>query len=532
VESGKDLPDVLEWIKFSGVSWLPDGSGFYYSRYDQPKPGEEFTGVNYFQKLFFHAIGTDQSADTLVYERPDEKEWGFDGEVSENGEYLIVSIWKGTLRKNQVLYRRLDQPDSPFVELLTGFDALYGVVHAADGKFVVVTDKDAPAKKVVEIDLAKPAPENWRTLIEESERPIESVDLVGGTLFVSRLADAKSEITLYDREGELLRQLELPGIGTTGGFEGRSDDKQTFYYFTSFAYPTTIFRFDLETDESEVFRAPHVDFDPTAFATEQIFATSKDGTRVPIFVTRKKDVPLDGRQPTILYGYGGFDISLTPSFSVSNLVWLEGGGVYAVANLRGGGEYGRTWHEGGMLANKQNVFDDFLAAAEKLIEGKYASRETLSIRGGSNGGLLVGAAMTQRPELFAAAAPAVGVMDMLRFHKFTIGWGWVNEYGSSDDPEQFRWLHAYSPYHNLREGVRYPATLVTTGDHDDRVVPAHSFKFAAELQHCQAPGGPPVLIRIETSAGHGAGKPISKTIEEAADVLSFLGSRTGWRGPK
>jgi prolyl oligopeptidase len=520
IETGEPLEDHLKWIKFSGVSWLPDGSGFFYSRYDEPQPGQELTAANYYQKLFFHKLGTPQEDDRLIYQRPDQKEWGFDGEVTEDGRYLIISVWRGTERKNQLFYKDLRVADAPVVELIAGFDAAYDFVGNDEGTFYLVTDFDAPLRRVIAIDIEDPPREHWRELIPESDSVLEGVGMVSDFFIALYLKDARSHVSVFDLKGEHVRDVELPGIGSAGGFGGRRDHPETFFAFTNYTTPGTIYRYNVETGETTLHREPKVDFNPGDFETRQVFYTSKDGTRVPMFITSRKGLNLNGDNPTILHGYGGFNVSQTPGFSVSNVVWLEQGGVYATANLRGGGEYGREWHEAGMKDRKQNVFDDFLAAAEWLIDNKYTRRERLAIRGGSNGGLLVGAAMTQRPELFACALPAVGVMDMLRFHKFTIGWAWVSEYGSSDDPAEFKKLLTYSPLHNLKPGVRYPATLVTTGDHDDRVAPFHSFKYAAALQAAHA-GEKPVLIRIETRGGHGAGKPTAKIIEEAADVLSF-----------
>jgi prolyl oligopeptidase len=531
VETGEDLTDHLQWIKFSGASWTPDGAGFYYSRYDEPNEETKFTDTNYFQKLYFHKIGTPQSEDVLVYDRPDQKEWGFHGEVTEDGKYLVISVTRGTERKNQVFYKDLTQADAKVVELLSGFDAKYEFV-ANDGSVLYIkTDLDAPRGRVVAIDLAKPESGNWKEIVPQVDEVLDSASVVGNQLFASYLKDAYSEVQVYDLTGKRLSEVKLPGIGTAGGFGGRRDQDETFYAYTSFIQPTTIYRYDLKTGQSTVYRAPKTPFDASKFETKQVFFQSKDGTRVPMFITAKKGIKLDGTNPTLLYAYGGFDISLTPSYSVTTTVWLELGGVYALPNLRGGGEYGREWHEGGMKEKKQNVFDDFIGAAEYLIDQKYTSPEKLAIFGGSNGGLLVGACMTQRPELYGACIPAVGVMDMLRFHKFTIGWAWVPEYGSSDDADAFKYLYAYSPLHNLKSGTQYPATMITTADHDDRVVPAHSFKYAATLQESQA-GGEPTLIRIESKAGHGAGTPTSKRIELAADQLSFLAKELGVKPAK
>jgi len=520
VETGRKRSDHLKWTKFSRLSWTPDNKGFYYSRYDEPAAGQKYTGANYYQKLFYHRLGEPQSSDTLVYKRDDEKEWGFEGQVTDDGRYLIISVWRGTEQKNQVFYQDL-QAGGPVVELLAGFDAQYEFIDNDGPTFWFVTDAGAPLRRVIAIDTRTPGRDQWKELIPESADTLVEASAVGDRFVATYLHDACSAVRIFDLAGKHVRDVELPGLGTVAGFRGRRTDRETFYSFTSYTDPGSIFRYDVQSGETTLFRRPAVKFDASNYETRQVFYSSKDGTRVPLMIVSRKDLPLDGKQPTILYAYGGFNIPQTPSFSVSTISWLELGGVYAVANLRGGGEYGRAWHEAGMLDKKQNVFDDFLAAAEWLIEKKYTSSDRLAIRGGSNGGLLVGAAMTQRPELFAAAVPAVGVMDMLRFHKFTIGWAWVSEYGSSDDPRQFQTLRTYSPLHNLKPGGKYPATLITTGDHDDRVVPAHSFKFAATLQEVQA-ADKPVLIRIETRAGHGAGTPTTKLIEAAADVNAFL----------
>jgi prolyl oligopeptidase len=521
VDSGRKLADHLKWVKFSRVSWTPDGRGFFYSRYDEPPPGQQYTGANYYQKLFFHKLGDPQEKDTLVYKRDDEKEWGFDGAVTDDGRYLIISIWRGTEQKNQVFYKDLAATDNPIVELLTGFDAEYEFIDNEGPVFWFVTDLAAPLRRVIAIDTRQPERDKWKEVIAESKGTLQDASAVGGHFVIRYLKDACSAVRVFDLSGKPIRDVKLPDLGSVSGFSGRRDDSETFYSFTGYTIPGSIYRYDVKMGQSTLFREPRVAFDPKQFETRQFFYKSKDGTRVPLIVVSRKGIALDSSHPTILYGYGGFNVAQTPGFSVSTIAWLEQGGVYAVPNLRGGGEYGRTWHEAGMLSRKQNVFDDFLTAAEWLIANKYTSPEKLAIRGGSNGGLLVGAAMTQRPELFAAAVPAVGVMDMLRFHKYTIGWAWVNEYGSAEDAELFKSLVAYSPLHNLKPGTKYPATLITTGDHDDRVVPAHSFKFAAALQMAQG-GDKPVLIRIETRAGHGAGTPTSKLIDTATDVLAFL----------
>lgn len=521
IATGEDTPDRLKWVKFSGASWTKDNQGFFYSRYDEPNEQTKLADVNYYQKLFYHRLGTEQTEDTLIYHRRDQKEWGFSGSVTEDGKYLIISVWLGTDSKNLVFYKNLEQPDSEVVELISDFEASYSVIDHDGDVFWVQTDLDAPRGKVIAIALNNPDCSNWQEIIPEAPETLQSVGLLNNQFVAGYLKDARSLYLIFDLDGTLVREVELPGIGSAGGFGGERYDTETFYTFTSFTTPATIYRYDMTTGESQLFRQPLVDFDPNEYQTQQIFYSSQDGTKIPMFITHKKGIELDGNNPTYLYAYGGFNISLTPNFSISNLVWLEMGGIYAVPNLRGGGEYGEAWHQAGMKERKQNVFDDFIAAAQWLIDQKYTSKSKLAIAGGSNGGLLVGACMTQRPDLFAAVIPAVGVLDMLRFHKFTIGWAWCSEYGNPDNEQDFKTLYAYSPLHNLKEGIAYPATMITTADHDDRVVPAHSFKFAAALQAAHQ-GDNPVLIRIETKAGHGAGKPTSKIIEEAADKWAFL----------
>ena len=519
VDTGEDLADDLRWVKFSGAAWLPDGSGFFYSRYDEPAAGAEFTGTNYFQKLYFHELGAPQAEDRLIYERKDHKEWGFGGEATEDGRYLVIGVWRGTDPKNQIFYRDLSDPASPVVELLPGFEADFAFLGNDGPVFYFKTDLDAPRYRIIAVDLREPKVR--REVVPQQQGVLESATLFGDRIVAVYLRDARNEVRRFGLNGADHGSIELPGIGSVAGFGGRRDAVETFYSFTGFTTPTVVYRYDLRTETSTVFRKPNVDFRPDDFETKQIFYASRDGTRVPMFVTHKKGLRLDGSNPTLLYAYGGFNISLTPQFAPGRIAWLEMGGVLAVPNLRGGGEYGREWHEAGMLDRKQNVFDDFLAAAERLIADGYTRPDRLAISGGSNGGLLVGACLTQRPDLFGAALPDVGVMDMLRFHKFTIGWAWVSEFGSSDDPGQFAVLRKYSPLHNLVSGTRYPAVMVTTADHDDRVVPAHSFKFAAALQEAQA-GEAPTLIRIETRAGHGAGTPTTKQIEKLADAYAFL----------
>ncbi|MBW4660362.1 MAG: prolyl oligopeptidase family serine peptidase [Drouetiella hepatica Uher 2000/2452] len=521
IETGEDLPDHLKWVKFSGASWTHDSLGFFYSRYDEPDESAKLEAVNYYQKLYYHRLGTPQSEDVLIYDRPDQKEWGFGGFVSEDGRFLIISVWKGTDSKNLLFYKDLANPNSPVIELVSNFEASYSFIGNEGETFWVQTDLDAPRRRIIAIDLSAPQKSDWRELIPQSAETLEGIGILNHQFVASYLKDAHTQVKIFNLDGAFVREVALPGLGSVGGFGGKQDDTETFYSFTSFTAPTTIYRYNLLTDESTLFRQPQVSFDPDDYETRQVFYASKDGTQVPMFITHKKGLKLDGKNPTYLYGYGGFNVSLTPSFAPSNIVWMEMGGVYVMANLRGGDEYGQEWHQAGMKLNKQNVFDDFIAAAEWLIAQQYTSPQKLAIAGGSNGGLLVGACMTQRPDLFAAALPAVGVMDMLRFHKFTIGWAWCAEYGSAENAEEFPALYAYSPLHNLKPGTTYPATLITTADHDDRVVPAHSFKFAAALQSAHA-GTAPVLIRIETKAGHGAGKPTAKVIEEVTDRWAFL----------
>ncbi|MEH2116996.1 prolyl oligopeptidase family serine peptidase [Nostoc sp.] len=521
VETGEDLQDHLKWIKFSGASWTHDNQGFFYSRYDQPNEKTQLEDVNYYQKLYYHQLGKPQSEDVLIYHRPDQKEWGFGGGVTEDGTYLIISVWLGTDSKNLFFYKDLTNPNAEVVELINQFEADYSFIDNDDSLFYFRTDLNAPRGRVIAIDTKNPAPENWQEIIPQSAETLESVGILNNQFVADYLKDAHSQIKIFDLKGAFIRELELPGLGSAGGFGGKRNDTETFYIYTSFTTPGTIYRYDMITGKSTIFRQPEVDFNPDGYETKQVFYDSKDGTKVPMFITYKKGIKLDGNNPTYLYAYGGFNASMTPSFSVSLLIWMEMGGVYAMPNIRGGGEYGEEWHQAGMKDKKQNVFDDFIGAAEWLIANKYTKTDKLAIAGGSNGGLLVGACMAQRPDLFGAALPAVGVMDMLRFHKFTIGWAWTSEYGSADNSEEFPALYAYSPLQNLKPDTAYPATLITTADHDDRVVPAHSFKFAAALQEAHA-GDAPTLIRIETKAGHGAGKPTAKIIEEAADKWAFL----------
>ena len=525
VDTGQDLPDLIKWVKFSGASWSKDGKGFYYSRFDEPK-GTALRDTNYFQKLYYHQVGTPQAKDKLIYERPDNKELGFGGHVTDDGHYLVIYVSQGTSPKNRLYYKDLTKPDSEVVKLLDDFDAAYQFVDNDGPVFWIKTDLDAPRGRLIAIDTGHPEKANWKTLVAQSTDKLEDANVVDNLFLLGYLKDAKTEVRVHDLSGKFLHTVDLPGIGTAAGFSGKRTDKETFYSFTSFVSPATIYRYNPQTGKSSVFKKPKVDFDAEKYETKQVFYNSKDGTRVPMFLTYKKGLKLDGQNPTLLYAYGGFDISLTPGFSIPTVVWLEMGGIYAQPNLRGGGEYGEDWHLAGTKAKKQNVFDDFIAAAEWLIANKYTSTPKLAIRGGSNGGLLIGAMLTQRPDLFGATLPLVGVMDMLRFQKFTIGWAWASDYGSSDNPDDFKALYAYSPLHNLKSGTKYPPTMIATADHDDRVVPGHSFKFAATMQADQA-GTAPVLIRIETKAGHGAGKPISKIIDQTADEWSFVAYNLG-----
>ncbi len=517
IATKKELPDVLKWVKFSGAAW--HGNGFFYSRYPEPAKGAELSGNNQYHSIYYHQLGNPQSKDKLVYEDRQNPNFYHYGNVTEDGKYFIMYVAPGT--DGFATYYKDLIKDGPITPLFTGYNNKSSVVHNIGSRFLVLTDIDAPNYRLVEVDIAKPDKANWKEIIPQRDNLLQSVSTGSGKLFVNYLVNATDRYYQMNYDGSNRQEIQLPGLGSAGGFGGKEDDPVQFYAFTSFIYPNTIFRYDPATGKSEAFFKSDLKFNPEDYTEKQVFYTSKDGTKVSMFLVHRKDLKMNGKNPTQLYGYGGFNISLTPSFSASRLILLENGGVYAMPNLRGGGEYGEEWHKAGMLDKKQNVFDDFIAAAEYLIAEKYTSPDKLAIAGGSNGGLLVGAAMTQRPELFAVAFPAVGVLDMLRYHKFTVGKGWIPEYGSSEDPEQFKYLIKYSPLHNLKPGVRYPSTMITTADHDDRVVPAHSFKFAAQLQQAHQ-GDNPVLIRIETQAGHGAGKPTSKVIEEQADIWSFF----------
>ncbi|MFL5526710.1 MAG: prolyl oligopeptidase family serine peptidase [Gemmatimonadaceae bacterium] len=569
VNTGRDLSDVVKWVKFSDISWTHDDKGFFYSRYDEPTSGNKMTNANRNHKLYYHRVGQPQSRDELVYDRPDQPDWLFNGTVTDDGQYLVITVSQGTDVRTRLYFIDLDNPgkpqiDNPVVRLIDRLDAEYAFIGNRGTMFYVRTDRNAPKGRIVAISIDNPREERWNTIVPENKDALESATMAGDDIVANYLQDAHSSVrfftggpgnlrdqrprqqsqprrnpgSIYDDtstaplvirdRGMLLGggftmrgELPLPGIGTVSSIHGRQGDDEMFYTFTSFLYPTTVYRFDLKSRRNETFRAPKVAFDPAPYETRQVFFTSKDGTRVPMFITAKKGIVLNGNNPTLLYAYGGFNISETPAFSAANIAWMEMGGIYALANIRGGAEYGKAWHEGGMLAKKQNVFDDFIAAAEYLIREKYTSTPKLAIRGGSNGGLLVGAVMTQRPDLFGVALPEVGVMDMLRFQKFTIGWAWTSDYGSSDDPDQFKVLRAYSPLHNIKPGTCYPPTLAFTADHDDRVVPGHTFKFMATLQAAQSCPNP-VLVRIETKSGHGAGRPTTKLIDEAADRFAFL----------
>jgi prolyl oligopeptidase len=512
-----ELPDRIMWNKFSGAAWK--GDGFYYSGYNKPAPGEELKAKNEFQKVFYHKLGDPQEKDALVWEDKEHPLRYVGAETTEDEKWLILGVSEGT-SGSEVYVKDLTKKDAPFVMLVKGFEFDASPLDVVEGRFLVHTNMDAPNFRVVAIDPENPARENWQTIVPEKPEVLSGAGTAGGYLFCHYLKDANTKIYQHKLDGTPVREIELPALGTAGGFAGKRDEKILFYTFTSFTYPQTIYKFDPATGASQVFRASEAKFDPSAYETKQVFYASKDGTRVPMFIVHKKGFKRDGKNPAFLYAYGGFNISMQPAFSVANIILLENGGVYALANIRGGNEYGETWHKAGMFDKKQNVFDDFIAAAEYLIREKYTSTPRLAIAGGSNGGLLIGAVMTQRPELFGVAFPAVGVMDMLRYHKFTVGWGWAVEYGSSDNAKDFPYLYAYSPLHNFKDGVCYPATMVTTADHDDRVVPAHSFKFAATLQEKQA-CAKPVVIRIETRSGHGSSN-LSKAIEDLTDQWSFM----------
>jgi len=519
IETGETLDDHIMWVKFSGISWYKDG--FFYSRYAEPKQGEELTTKNENQKVYYHKIGDQQVTDKLTFENPANPKRGYGASVSEDEKLLILSEWEST-SGNGLYYKELDKENAEVINLFTGFDNDYNFVDYIDGKILIQTNLNAPKYKLISIDIKNGGTaETAKDIIPEKENVLSSCGIGNNKIVANYMQDAHSKVEIYNLEGKFVQELELPSLGTIGGFSMEKDENIAFYKFTSFTIPGITYRYNFDENTSEIFRKPEIDIDLTQYETKQVFYPSKDGTKIPMFIVHKKGITLDGNNPTLLYGYGGFNISLTPSFSVTRMIWLENGGVLAVANLRGGGEYGEEWHKAGTLLNKQNVFDDFIAAAEYLISEKYTSSQRLAIQGGSNGGLLIGAVTNQRPELFKVALPAVGVLDMLRYHLFTIGAAWATDYGLSSEEEHFNNLYKYSPLHNIKEGVDYPAVMVTTGDHDDRVVPAHSFKYIATLQ-AKHTGTNPVMIRIETKAGHGAGKPTAKVIEEAADIYSFI----------
>ena len=553
VDAGKPTKDELKWVKFSNTSWRRDGTGFFYSRYDEPK-GDALKAANKFQKLYFHRLGEDQDEDALIYENPDQPDWRFQGEVSDDGRWLVISVNRSTEPKNLVLYRDLAKPYrqkgekktvsqksapgpnvrnmqskkvktesvlTPVETLIGDWNAAYEFLGNTKSTLYFLTDADAPRYRVIAIDVDRPEKASWREIVAQAKDTLQSARIVNRSFVAVYMQDAHSTVRTFDIKGQSIGEIPLPSIGTAANFSGRPRDQVAFYTFSSFTTPPAVYRYDLSLVSGGVWRAPKTGFDSAKYETKQVFYTSRDGTRVPMFVTAKKGLALDGTNPTILYGYGGFNIPIQPGYSAAVATWLDLGGVYAVANLRGGGEYGRDWHEAGIKTHKQNVFDDFIAAAEYLIAQKYTSPAKLAIRGGSNGGLLVAATELQRPELFAAAIPQVGVLDMLRFRDFTIGKAWESDYGSVDNADEFKALYAYSPLHTVKPNTDYPATLILTGDHDDRVFPAHSFKFAATMQAAD-PQGKPKLIRIETRAGHGQGKPTTMQIEEVADIYAFI----------
>ncbi|MDH4020637.1 MAG: prolyl oligopeptidase family serine peptidase [Xanthomonadales bacterium] len=521
VESSEVLSDQLDWLKFTGLSWAGDSSGFYYSRYPATKEEEKFQSLNKNMTVFFHQLGTTQDQDRVVYANPKQPDWRPNGQVTEDGKHLVITVAIGTDDRYSILHQDLNEPDAEPVMIIEGFEYDYTLAGSIGDDLYFRTNDGAPCNRLIAINSKQPVRDHWREVIAETEDVLDDVNLVGGKIITTYMQDAKTVVKVMDTDGKQTGVVDLPGIGSAYGFEGKFNDDETFFAFTSFNSPTAISKLNISSGEVTAFKTPEVAMNPDDYIVKQVFYTSKDGTRVPMFIAHRKDVVPDGNTPTMLYGYGGFNISMTPRYSTVRLTWMDMGGVYAVANLRGGGEYGEEWHQAGTKLNKQNVFDDFIAAAEYLIAEGYTNPDKLAIFGGSNGGLLVGAVANQRPDLFGAAIPAVGVMDMLRFHNFTAGQFWTDDFGSSDNPEEFEALLKYSPYHNIKEGTDYPAILVTTADTDDRVVPGHSFKYAAALQEAQA-GDDPVLIRIETRAGHGAGVPTDKVIEGYSDSWAFL----------
>ncbi len=521
ISSGADTGDVIDWVKFSSASWAKDSSGFYYSRYDAPDDGDPLKAVNEEHKVYFHRLGTAQADDRLVYARPDQPKWGFNAQVTEDGRFLAITASEGTDERNRFYYQRLEPANAPVVELVGELTASFSFIDNDDEVFYFLTNLDAPRYRIVATDISRPG--HWSTVVAENDATLVGASAVGERFVLEYLRDAASQVRIADRRGRIESDVQLPGLGSAEGFAGSRKSSETFYSYTSFNTPPSVYRLNVETGVSTLYRSPTTPLDETQFETRQVFYPSKDGTQIPMFITARKGVQLDGNNPVLLYGYGGFNIPVTPSYKVSMAVWLDMGGVYAVANLRGGGEYGGQWHHAGTKLNKQNVFDDFAAAGEYLIAQNWTQPAKLAIFGGSNGGLLAAATAQQRPELFAATVPIVGVLDMLRFNQFTIGWAWESDYGSPQDPHEFAALYAYSPLHNVRPDVAYPATLIVTGDHDDRVFPAHSFKYAAALQSAYS-GEQPMLIRIDTRGGHGAGKPTAKQILEWTDILGFLKS--------
>lgn len=527
VETGEHLSDTLPPNRQGGVAWLADNSGFFYQRYPAPEPGAELRAANRFPKIYFHKLGTPISEDKVIYERNDDGELTSGGLVTEDGKWYVIFTSKGTQRMNEVHFKDLSRPDSPIVPLVSERTASWSFVGNDGPVFYFRTDKDAERGKLVSVNVLARA-RIWKEVIPQAAETLNGVQMINDQFVANYLKDAYTKIKIFDKDGKHVRDVELPGIGSAGGFGGKQTDTETFYTFSSYNAPPTIYHYNMKTGTSKLFRQAQVKFNPSDYEVKQVFYTSKDGTRVPMFISHKKGLKLDGSNPTILYGYGGFNISQTPGFSVSRIVWMEMGGIYAVANIRGGAEYGKEWWANGAVLKKQNTFDDFIAAGEFLINNKYTSNKKLAIQGGSNGGLLVGAVLNQRPDLFGAALPAVGVMDMVRFTEFTVGAFWKSDYGDPKKPDEFKVLYSYSPLHNIKPGTKYPATLVTTADTDDRVFPAHSFKYAAALQAGQG-GDAPVLIRIETKAGHGAGKPTAKVIEEQADIYGFLFKNLGMK---
>ena len=529
IASGKDTADHIQWVKFSGINWTRDSQGFFYTRYPDVPKGDKLFGKLLHPKIYYHRLGTAQSSDTLVFDLPEHPEWFLGAGVTDDGRYLTLYVRQPGITHNAIYYRDLVDPmhprlDGPIVKLLAKFDASYGVVGNNGDTFYVNTTLGAPRSKIVSVDLRAPDAANWKTLIPESADNLSSVQFIGGRFVVSYLHDAKSRLAVFAADGKPQGDIPLPGIGSVSGVSGRAEEAELFYDFSSFLTPPQIFRYDLDAQKGGVFQETKIDFDPSRYVTEQVWYPSKDGTQIPMFLTHRKDLVRDGKSPTWLYGYGGFNITMHPEFSVPRLVWLEMGGIFAVANLRGGGEYGEAWHLAGTKARKQNVFDDYIAAADWLVAEKYTSHSRMVIQGRSNGGLLIGAVLNQRPDLAAVAMPQVGVMDMLRYHKFTVGAAWASDYGNSDTPEGFAYLVKYSPLHTIKPGADYPAVFMTTGDHDDRVFPAHTFKYAATLQAAVAGSSKPALIRIESNAGHGGSSgttPVSKTIEEWTDMYGF-----------